>query len=320
MNVAARLAFGLLLICGTAAAQTYPTQPIRVVAPFPAGGLADVLARAVGEEMSKSIGQPLVVENRAGAGGNVGAEIVANAAPDGYTIMMSSAGILSANEALYAKMPFDPKTAFAPITLVADMPILLVVHPKTGIASFEEFLKVTREKPDELNFGSPGNGTTGHLALAMFMHAANVKITHVPYRGAAPAVQALVAGQLDGLFENPPSVIQHIRAGTIRPLGVTARKPLEQFPDVKPIADMGVPGFEASSWFGLVAPAKTPPAVIAKLNAEAVKAIRSPATIQRVGQSGARLVGNTPEEFAAYIAAERAKWTGIIKAAGIKID
>ena len=320
MNVATRLAFGLLLICGTAAAQSYPVQPIRVIAPFPAGGLADVLARAVGDEMSRSIGQPVVVENRAGAGGNVGAEIVANAPPDGYTIMMSSAGILSANEALYSKMPFDPKTAFAPITLVADMPILLVVHPKTGVSTFQEFLQLVRQKPDGLNFGSPGNGTTGHLALAMFMHAANVKITHVPYRGAAPAVQDLVAGQLDGLFENPPSVIQHIRAGTIRPLGITAPKPIEQLPDVRPIAEMGVPGFEASSWFGLVAPANTPPAIIQKLNAQAVKAIRSPATIQRVGQSGARLVGNTPEEFAAYIAAEREKWTGIIKAANIRLD
>jgi tripartite-type tricarboxylate transporter receptor subunit TctC len=212
--VLAAMLAGAMLWSVSAWAQAYPNRPVRIVAPFPAGGLADVLARAVGDEMTKTLGQPVVVENRAGAGGNVGAELVANAAPDGYTIMMSSAGILSANEFLYAKMAFDPAAAFAPITLVADMPVLLVVHPKTAVSNVREFVAKAKAWPNSMNFGSPGNGTTGHLCQAGFEHAATVQLTHIPYRGAAPAVQDLLGGQIDGLFENPPIIMEHIKAGS----------------------------------------------------------------------------------------------------------
>jgi tripartite-type tricarboxylate transporter receptor subunit TctC len=318
-RLALAAAAAVILWTSAASAQTYPNRPLRIVAPFPAGGLADVLARAVGDEMTKSLGQPVVVENRAGAGGNVGAELVANAPPDGYTIMMSSAGILSINEFLYAKMAFDPLTAFAPIALVADMPVLLVVHPKTGVATVREFVAKAKAEPNKLNFGSPGNGTTGHLCLAAFLPTAALQITHIPYRGAAPAVQDLLGGQIDGLFENPPIIMEHIKAGSIRALGVAARQRLSVLPDVPTMAEAGS-AYECSSWFGLAAPAKTPPEILARLNKEAVAAIRAPSTQQRFAASGARLVGDTPQEFQAFIAAERQRWGAMIRAAGIKLD
>ena len=301
-----------------ATAQTYPDRPIKMIAPFPAGGLADVLARAVGDEISKTLGQPVIVENRAGAGGNVGADAVAKAEPDGYTLLMSSAGILSANQFLYAKMPFDAEKAFAPVSLIADMPILLIVNPKVQAKTLEEFLALARANPGKLNFGSPGIGTTGHLALAYFMHAAKVDVQHVPYRGAAPSIQGLVAGETDGTFDNPPTVIGHIKAGTLRPLGVTAKARLPLLPDVPTISEGDIPDFVASSWFGIVAPAGTPPAILARLQAEIAKALRQP-SMQRFPQtSGARLVGNTPEEFGRFIADERKKWGEIIRSANIK--
>ena len=254
------LAIALLLAGGAAArAQVppYPERPIHLVAPFPAGGLADVLARAVGDEISRSLGQPVIVENRAGAGGNVGAEYAAKSAPDGYTLMMASAGILTANQFLYAQMPFDSATAFAPVSVVADMPMMVVVNPKVPAQSLAELIALARAEPGKLNFGSPGTGTTGHLGLAMLMHVAGVKITHVPYRGAAPAIQDLLAGQIDGVVDNPPTVIAHIEAGRLRPLTVAATKRMALLPDLPTAADAGLPGYDAPSWFGIVAPAAT---------------------------------------------------------------
>ena len=216
-------------------AQTYPTHAIRLIAPFPAGGLADVLARLVGDEMSRSLGQPIIVENRSGAGGNTGADAVAKAEPDGYTLLMSSAGILSANQFLYAKMPFDPETAFVPISIVADMPMLVVVNPKVEAKTLGELVAFAKANSDKLNVGSPGFGTTGHLGLALFMHAAGIRITHVPYRGAAPALNDLLAGQIDGVVDNPPTVLPHIVAGKLRAVAVAAKTRLAQLlPNRKP--------------------------------------------------------------------------------------
>jgi tripartite-type tricarboxylate transporter receptor subunit TctC len=306
-----------IVVSSTAQAQTYPDRPIRLIAPFPAGGLADVLARAVGDEMSKSLGQPVIVENRAGAGGNTGADAVAKAAPDGYTLLMSSAGILTANPFLYAQMPFNVETAFIPISNVAEMSMILVVHPKVEAKTLKELVALAKAQPGKLNFGSPGIGTTGHLGLAMFMHAADVKITHVPYRGAAPAVTDLIAGQIDGVVDNPPTVIAHIEAGKLRPLAVAASKRLALFPDVPTAAEAGVTNYEASSWFGIAAPAGTPPAIIARLHQAIAAAVRTPAMQERFAKSGASLVGDTPEHFAQQIHDERAKWGTIIKAANI---
>lgn len=314
------LATGLLLAgCVLAQAQTtsYPERPIRLIAPFPAGGLADVLARAVGDEMARSLGQPVIVENRAGAGGNVGADYVAKSTPDGYTLMMASAGILTANQHLYAQMPFDPVTAFAPVSVVADMPMLLVVNPKVPAQSLAELIALARAAPGKLNFGSPGIGTTGHLGLAMFMHVAGVEITHVPYRGAAPAIQDLLAGQIDGVVDNPPTVIAHIQDGRLRPLAVAASHRMALLPDLPTAAEAGLPHYEASSWFGIVAPAATPAPVIARLHREIVRALGTPAMQARFAKAGARLVGNSPDEFAAQIRAERESWGEIIRSAKI---
>ncbi|HEY6833534.1 MAG TPA: tripartite tricarboxylate transporter substrate binding protein [Pseudolabrys sp.] len=315
------LAALLSVCCGFAAqAQSYPNRPVHLVAPFPAGGLADVLARAVADELSRSLGQPVIVENRAGAGGNVGAEVVARAAPDGYTLMMSSAGILTANQFLYAKMSFDPEKDFTPVSNVADMPMMVVVSPKVEAKTLGELVAFARANPGKLNFGSPGIGTTGHLGLALFMHAAKIKLTHVPYRGAAPAITDLLAGQIDGVVDNPPTVLPHIEAGTLRPLAVAAKSRMLLLPDLPTAAEAGVPGYEASSWFGVVAPAGTPPAIVARLQEGIATGLKQPNVQQRFAKSGARLLGNTPEEFAQQIRQDRQMWGEVIGAAGIKAE
>jgi tripartite-type tricarboxylate transporter receptor subunit TctC len=301
-----------------AAAQPYPSRPVKIVAPFAPGGLADVLSRAVGERLQKSLGQPFVVENRPGAGGNVGADFVARSEPDGYTLLMSSAGILTINEFLYEKMPFDPATAFTPVSVVADMPMLLVVRNDLPARDVRDFLALAKKQP--LFFGSPGHGTTGHLGMELFMHATGVKLQHVPYKSAAEAVQAAIAGQTHSMFDNPPTVMAQIRSGGLRALGVAAKSRIPQLDSVPTISEAGVPGFEASSWFGIVASAKTPRAVVERLAAETAKAVQDPEMRARFEKLGARLVGNSPAEFAAMVEAERKRWGDVIRIAGIKLQ
>ena len=304
---------------GTAGAQTaYPSKPIRIVAPFAPGGLADVLARATGERLQRSLGQPVIVENRPGAGGNVGADVVARAEPDGHTLLMSSAGILTINEFLYEKMAFDPRTALVPVSIVAEMPMLLVVRADLPARDAREFIAAAKEK--QLFYGSPGHGTTGHLGMELFMHATKLKLQHVPYKSAAEAVQAALAGQTQAMFDNPPTVLSQIRSGGLRALGVAAKQRLEVLPHVPTLSESGVPGFEASSWFGLVAPAKTPAPIVERIAAETAAAVKAPDMEIRFTGLGARLVGNTPAEFARRVAAERASWGEVIKAAGIKLQ
>lgn len=317
---AALAACVLATTSSTGSAQTYPDRPIKLIAPFPAGGLADVLARTVSDELTKSLGQTVIVENRAGAGGNIGADAVAKSTPDGYTLLMTSAGILTANQFLYAKMPFDAETAFAPVSNVAEMPMLLVVNPKVEAKTVQEFLALARAQPDKLNFGSPGIGTTGHLGLAVLMHVGNIKLSHVPYRGAAPAITDLLGGQIQGVVDNPPTVLSHISEGKLRPLVIAGKQRLAQLPDVPTAAEAGLPNFEASSWFGVVVPAGTPPAIVARLHQEIAKALRLPAVQERFAKSGAQLLGNSPDEFAKQIRDDRAKWGEIIKAANIRAE
>lgn len=303
----------------TAGAQgAYPAKPVKVVAPFAPGGLADVLARAVGERLQRTLGQPVVVENRPGAGGNVGADAVARAEPDGHTLLMSSAGILTINEFLYEKMAFDPRTAFAPVSIVADMPMLLVVRADLPARDAGEFIQLAKEKP--LFYGSPGHGTTGHLGMELFMHATGLKLQHVPYKSAAEAVQAALAGQTAAMFDNPPTVMGQIRAGGLRALGVAAKDRIASLPDVPTLSEVGITGFEASSWFGLVAPAKTPAPVIERLAVDTAAALTNAEMQKRFGDLGARLVGNTPAEFAGRIAKERAQWADVIRSAGIRLQ
>ena len=305
---------------GALAQQTYPAKPIRVVAPFATGGLVDVLARAVGEKLRLALGQPVIVDNRPGAGGNIGADLVAKAEPDGYTLLMSSAGILTINESLYAKMPFNPAAAFTPISLVAEMHMLMVVGPNYPAKTVSEFIAAAKRDPGKINFGSPGNGTTGHLGMEMLQAAAGIKITHVPYKSAAEAVLAVIGGQIQGVMDNPPTVLNHIKAGTLRAVAVASPQRLPQLPDVPTFNEAGLKGFEASSWFGMVAPAATPRAVITRLNGEVVKALMEPDLQNRFSALGARLAGNTPEEFAAYIKSERVKWSRIVRDANIKLN
>jgi tripartite-type tricarboxylate transporter receptor subunit TctC len=312
--------FVSLASASSLAQQTYPARPVRIVAPFAPGGLADVLSRAVGERLQKQLGQPFVVENRPGAGGNIGADLVARAEPDGYTLLMSSAGILTINQFLYTAMPFDPAAALIPVSVVADMPMLLVVRRELAARDVREFLALARGTPGGLFYGSPGHGTTGHLGMELFMHATGVKLQHVPYKSAAEAVQAALAGQTQAMFDNPPTVMAQIRAGGLRALGVAARQRIPQLPDVPTIAESGVPNFEASSWFGLVAPARTPPPIVERLAAETAKAVQDPEMRARFDQLGARLVGNSPSEFAQLVARERASWGEVIKSAGIKLQ
>ena len=307
-------------LASAASAQAYPNRPIRMIAPFPAGGLVDVLARAIGDELGKTLGQPVIIENKPGAGGNIGADIVAKADPDGTTLLMTSPGIQSINEFLYKTMPFDPGKAFMPISLVADMSMLVVVNPKVGVTTLQGLIDYARANPGKLNFGSAGVGTTGHLGQALLTHVAKIDIRHIPYRGAAPSVTDLVAGQIDGLVDNPPTVISQIRAGTIVALAVAAKERLSLLPDVPAAAEAGLPGWEASSWFGVVAPAGTPPEIVKRLHVEIAKAVRAPAMQRFTSQSGARMVGNSPEEFAKLIVDERRKWGEIIKSANISAE
>jgi tripartite-type tricarboxylate transporter receptor subunit TctC len=324
MKTILTLASGTLLALALASpplsAQTYPSKPVKIVAPFAPGGLVDVLSRAVGDRLTKSLGQPVIVENRPGAGGNVGADAVARADADGYTLLMSSAGILTINQFLYAQMPFDPAAAFAPVTVVADMPMLLVVRKDLPARDVKEFIQLAKQTPGGLFFGSPGNGTTGHLGMALFMYATGLKLQHVPYKSAAEAVQAALAGQTQSMFDNPPTVMAQIKAGGLRALGVAAKERMPQLPDVPTISEAGVPGFEASSWFGLVAPAKTPRPVVDLLAVEVAKVLKDPEMQTRFAQSGARLVGNTPDQFGTLIAQDRARWETVIKGAGIKLQ
>ena len=314
------LAGALATAMGSGAwAETYPDRPIHIIAPFPPGGLVDVLARALGDEMSRSMGQPVVVENKPGAGGNIGADIAAKAAPDGYTLLMTSPGIQSINQFLYKSMPFDPDKAFVPISMVADMSMVVVVHPKTDITTLKQLVDFAHAHPGKLNFGSAGIGTTGHLGLELLMHAGHMKFTHVPYKGAAPSVTDLIAGQIDGVVDNPPTVLAHIKAGSIRALAVAGKERLSVLPDVPTAAEAGLPDWEASSWFGLVAPAGTSKAIVDRLHAEVVKAVKSP-RIQKMRDRGMRIVGDTPKEFGDLIIAERKKWGEIITSAHITVQ
>jgi len=307
---------GAFLATSAGSAQTYPDKSIRIIAPFPPGGLVDVLARALAEQMSKSMGQPVIVENKPGSGGNIGAELVAKSAPDGYTLLMTSPGIQSINQFLYKSMPYDPEKAFAPISMVADMSMVVVVNSKTGITTLKQLINFAHEHPGKLNFGSAGIGTTGHLGLELLMHAGNMKFTHIPYKGAAPSITDLIAGQIDGVVDNPPTVLAHIRAGTITALAVAGKHRLPMLSSVPTAAEAGMPAWEASSWFGLVAPAGTPPAIIDRLHAEVEKAVTSP-HFEMLRFRGMRIVSDTPKEFADLIVAERKKWGDIIKSANI---
>jgi tripartite-type tricarboxylate transporter receptor subunit TctC len=307
-------------IIGAASAQPYPDKPIRMVVPFPAGGTTDILARAVAQKLSESLGQQVIVDNKPGAGGNIGAQEVARSAPDGYTLVMGTVGTHAINPSLYKKMPYDHVKDFAPVSLVASVPNLLVVHPSVPVNSVKELIAYAKANPGKLNFASSGNGTSIHLSGELFKTMTGVQMTHVPYKGSAPAVTDLLGGQVQVMFDNMPSALPHAKAGKLKPLAVTSAKRFPGTPDIPTMAESGVPGYEASSWFGVLAPAGTPKEIVNKLSTEIAKALKTPEMKKKLEEQGAEAVGSTPEEFAAHIKAETAKWAKVVKESGATVD
>jgi tripartite-type tricarboxylate transporter receptor subunit TctC len=302
------------------AADNYPAKPIRLIVPFPPGGPADALARLVGEKMAASLGKAVVVENRPGAGGNIGMEVGAKAAPDGYTLVLAPAGNLTVNPSLYRSMPYDVGRDFAPITVLATVPNILVVHPSVAAKTVTQLVQYAKAHPGELNFSSPGNGSGAHLAGELLKSMAAVDMTHVPFNGIAPAVTAVLGGQVQAMFAGAPSVLQHVKSGKLRALGVASLARVAAAPDLPTLAESGFPGFDVTSWYGIVAPAGTPSQVIDRLQSEMTKALKEPDVRENLAGMGAEPVGNTPAEFAATIRSETAKWSKIVKDAKITAE
>ncbi|ODT31135.1 MAG: MFS transporter, partial [Hydrogenophaga sp. SCN 70-13] len=303
----------------------WPNKPVRIVVPFAPGGTTDILARTLAPELSKAFGQSFVVENRAGAGGNIGAEVVAKSPGDGYTLLMGTVGTHGINKSLYSKLPYDPQKDFVPVTLVAGVPNVMVMGTKRaqelGIQSVADFIKVAKARPGRLNMASSGNGTSIHLAGELFKSRTGIFMTHIPYRGSGPALADLLAGGVDVMFDNLPSSMAHIQAGNLKAFAVTSAVRSAALPDVPTVAEAGkLPGFEASSWFGLLAPAGTPADTVNRLQQETAKALSAPAVKERLLAQGAIPSGNTPAEFAALIDAEIRKWEAVVKASGAKVD
>ncbi|HET7033335.1 MAG TPA: tripartite tricarboxylate transporter substrate binding protein [Casimicrobiaceae bacterium] len=320
--VAALAGIAAIAVATSSEAQTpvYPTKPIRLVVPFPPGGATDIIARAVAQKLSETWGQSIVVDNRPGAGGNIGTELVAKAAPDGYTLEMGTVGTHAINASLYAKIPFDNVKDFAPIILVAGVPNVLEVTPSLPVNSVQELIAYAKANPGKLNFASSGNGTSIHLSGELFKVMTGVQMTHVPYKGSAPALQDLIAGQVQLMFDNLPPSLPQIKGGKLRALAVTSATRAPALPDVPTVAESGLPGFEASSWFGLLAPVGTPPAIIAKINAEVAAWLASPEGKEKLASIGANAAGGSPGDFARHIQAETAKWAKVVKESGAKVD
>jgi tripartite-type tricarboxylate transporter receptor subunit TctC len=303
-----------------AQAPAWPDRPVRIVVPFPPGGSNDIIARQLAEALREALGQPVVVENRAGAGGNVGADAVAKAAPDGTTLLLTAPGPLAINEHLFRSMPFSPERDFAPVALVASVPIVLMVTPSLAARSVQELVALARREPGRIAFGSSGNGSTNHLAGELFKSMAGIEIVHVPYRGAAPAMTDLVAGQIQMLFDNMPAALPQVREGRVRGLAVAGVARAAALPDLPTVAESGLPGFDAEAWFGLVAPAGTPAPIRARLEEAVGKVLAEPALRARFAQGGAEAGSRTGEAFGAFIVAERAKWGRVVQASGARAD
>ena len=312
-------AVGLILM-GAAQAQTaWPTKPIRIIVGFAPGGSTDVTARIIAQALSERLGQPVLIENRAGAGGNIGAEATAKADPDGYTLLMATSSTFAANPALYKSLPFDVQADFAPVTVTAFIPNLMVVNPDVPAANLKDFIAHVKANPGQLNYGSAGNGTSQHISGALFSSLADVKMIHVAYRGGAPAVNDLLGGQIQVLFAPLVEVVQQVRAEKLRALGITTAKRSPLLPDVPTLAET-LPGYEVTLWNGLLAPAKTPPEIIARINRAAVDALRSEEVRTKLAEQGSEPVGNTPAEFKAFIASELVKWKKLVEISGATVQ
>ena len=310
----------VFLFCETAKAQTFPVKPIRLVVPFAPGGSSSIVARAVAAEMEKGLGQSIVVDNKPGGGGNVAMLDVAKADPDGYTLIIGHIGSLAVNPYMYEKLPYDVDRDFAAVSLLAIVPAIFVVFHEVPAKDLREFVALAKKQPGELFYGSAGNGSAGHLAMEYLKQAAGIDLKHVPYKGTGPNVTDLIAGRTQAASAGTPPLMPHVKSGKLRVIAVGGAKRLPSIPDVPTVAEQGYPGFQTSQWYGINAPAKTPEAVIRRLAAEAAKAAKSPLMHERLAIDDAEPVGSTPEEYAAFIKREQARWSKVVRTAHIKAD
>ena len=321
-HAACRLVCAIVLAFSVtgAGAQAYPSKAVRLIVPFPPGAGVDIVTRAVSSRLGEALGQQLIVDNRAGAGGIVGTEIAAKAPPDGHTLFMATAGILTVIPHLNSKAPYSVERDFMPVSLVASVPSLLVVHPSMPVKTVKDLIALARAKPGAINYASTGNGTLPHLAAEFFKAQARIDMVHVPYKGSAPAVTDLLGGQVQVFFGNVLSVIGQVRERRLRALAVTSLKRQAVASDVPTMAESGFPGFEAGTWFGLLVPAGTPRDIVARLHADIARVTRLPEVQKQLEGQGATTIGSTPEQFAAYIQSESAKWAKVLRVSGVRAD
>ena len=312
----------LFFIAASAAscAQGYPSRSIRIVVAFPPGGTSDVVARTLAQKLNESFGQPVIVENRPGAGGNLGAEFVAKAPADGYTLFVCTPAELAINVSLYGKLPYEPIKDFTPVTLATSAPLILVVHPALPVKTVRELIALAKSRPRELNFGSAGSGSSPHMAMELLRESAGIQINHIPYKGTAPAITDLLGGHIQVFFAGMPPALPQVRAGKLRALAVTTAKRTLLMPQLPTVAESGLRGFVIDNWQGVLLPANTPRDIVARLNSEIVKILALPDVKQRLSEQGAEPAGTTPEQFAAYIRSEIDKYAGIIRKSGAKVE
>ncbi len=320
MRVLTAALAAILLLAGAAQAQGYPAKPIRIVVPYSAGGTVDILGRLVGAKLQAAWGQPVVVDNRTGAGGNLGADLVAKAEPDGYTLLVTASPPLSTNVSLYRALPFDPVADFAAVSLLAEVPNLLEVNPKLPARTVAELVAYAKAHPGTLNFASQGNGTTSHLGAELLKIRAGIEIVHVPYRGTAPALSDLVAGNVDLMFDNLVSSLPMIRGGNLRALAVGSARRSTALPEVPTVIESGYPDFESTAWFAMVAPARTPPDIVQKLSDGVAAAFQAPDVRTRMDDLGATIIASPPAALAAHIRAEIARWGDVVKRANLVLE
>ncbi len=313
-------ALALAAFAAAAPAQDYPAKPIRLIVPFPPGGGTDIAARTVANKLSETLRWTFVVENKPGAGGNLGVEQAVKSPPDGYTLVIGQTSNLAINPALYAKLPYDPLKDLSPIALIVSAPVVLVVAANSPYKSLGDLLAAARRDPGAVTFASPGNGTVSHLAGELLQRASGVKFTHVPYKGAAQAMTDLLGGQVQSFMSSVPSALAQIKGGRLRAIAVTSAKRAAEMPEVPAIAESGYAGFDATTWYGLLAPAGTPAAVIKRLNAEVNRALGMPDVSGRLAAEGGEVLGGSPERFASLLKADHAKWGRIVKESGAKVD
>ncbi len=313
-------AAALPVLCAQAAQPAFPSKPIRIIVAYTPAGTTDILARAVGQKMTETWGQPVIIENRAGAAGNIGTDVAAKATPDGHTLIMGTAGTHGINVSLYRKLSWHPVNDFAPVSLVAMVPNIMVVNPALPVKSVKEFIAYAKANPGKLSYGSPGNGSTAHLSMELFKSMTGASLVHIPYKGSAGVMTDVLGGQIAVTIDNMPPYLPNVKAGKLRALAVSPAKRVAAVPDLPTIAEAGVPGYDSGAWFGLLAPARTPRAVIDVLAAETARIVKTPDMGKRISELGGEPIGGTPQQFAALIKSEITKWAKVIKDAKVELQ